>query len=90
MISCMCSYLRKADVWSLACTIVEMATGKPPYAGTPAVTAIFKIASATEPPPIPGPEILSETARDFLTKCFVLDPKHRASVTTLLSHPFLK
>lgn len=81
------TWCRKADVWSLGCTIIEMITGKPPYAGTPAVTAIYKIASSNEPPPLP--DGISDSLRDFLSKCFVVDPAKRASVAELLQHPFI-
>jgi serine/threonine protein kinase len=58
-----------ADVWSVGCTVIEMATGRPPWphCATP-VAAMFQIASSRDPPPIP--EHLSAQAKDFLLMCF--------------------
>ncbi|KAK3736511.1 hypothetical protein QZH41_009385, partial [Actinostola sp. cb2023] len=43
-------YGRKADVWSIGCTVVEMLTTKPPWANFEPMAALFKIATqATEP-----------------------------------------
>lgn len=60
---------RPADIWSLACTVIEMATGKPPWNNyTAPVAAMFQIASSKDPPPLP--EHLSREAKDFLLLCF--------------------
>ena len=60
---------RPADIWSLACTVIEMATGKPPWSSYAApVAAMFQIASSKDPPPLP--EHLSREAKDFLLLCF--------------------
>lgn len=60
---------RPADIWSLACTVIEMATGKPPWSNyTAPVAAMFQIASSKDPPPLP--EHLSREAKDFLLLCF--------------------
>ncbi|KAK6299457.1 hypothetical protein J4Q44_G00294900 [Coregonus suidteri] len=57
-------YGRKADVWSVACTVVEMLTQKPPWAEYEAMAAIFKIATQPTNPLLP--EGVSESARDFV------------------------
>ncbi len=32
-----------SDIWSLGCTIIELMTGKPPYADVIPMTAMFRI-----------------------------------------------
>ncbi|KAG5005146.1 hypothetical protein JHK82_029177 [Glycine max] len=58
------------DIWSVACTVIEMATGKPPWSQQypQEVSAIFYIGTTKSHPPIP--EHLSAEAKDFLLKCF--------------------
>lgn len=79
---------RQADIWSVGCTVIEMATGKPPWSQFQSqVSALFHIAQAKGPPPIP--ENLSPAAKEFLLLCFRRDPKMRPSARALLEHPFL-
>lgn len=78
---------RPADIWSVGCTVIEMATGKPPWSNYAPVAAMFQIASSKSPPPIP--DSLSPEAKDFLALCFNRVPKERANATRLLKHPFV-
>lgn len=78
-------YGRKADVWSLGCTVVEMLTEKPPWAEYEAMAAIFKIATQPTNPQLPSH--ISEHTRDFL-RCIFLEAKYRPSAEELLRHPF--
>uniref|UniRef100_A0A3Q0RGJ4 Mitogen-activated protein kinase kinase kinase 3 n=1 Tax=Amphilophus citrinellus TaxID=61819 RepID=A0A3Q0RGJ4_AMPCI len=78
-------YGRKADVWSLGCTVVEMLTEKPPWAEYEAMAAIFKIATQPTNPLLPLHT--SDQARDFIRSIFV-EAKHRPSAEELLRHPF--
>uniref|UniRef100_A0A670J5X5 Mitogen-activated protein kinase kinase kinase 3 n=1 Tax=Podarcis muralis TaxID=64176 RepID=A0A670J5X5_PODMU len=78
-------YGRKADVWSLACTVVEMLTEKPPWAEYEAMAAIFKIATQPTNPQLPSH--ISETCRDFIKRIFV-EARQRPSAEELLQHPF--
>ncbi|KAL1006250.1 hypothetical protein UPYG_G00069750 [Umbra pygmaea] len=80
-------YGRKADVWSVACTVVEMLTQKPPWAEYEAMAAIFKIATQPTKPLLP--EGVSDHARDFVRQVFV-EEKYRPTAEILLSHPFVQ
>ncbi|XP_041057318.1 mitogen-activated protein kinase kinase kinase 2 isoform X1 [Carcharodon carcharias] len=79
-------YGRKADIWSVACTVVEMLTEKPPWAEFEAMAAIFKIATQPTNPQLP-PHV-SDHSRDFLKKIFV-EVKQRPSAEELLRHTFV-
>uniref|UniRef100_A0A3P9M5P6 Mitogen-activated protein kinase kinase kinase 3 n=1 Tax=Oryzias latipes TaxID=8090 RepID=A0A3P9M5P6_ORYLA len=78
-------YGRKADVWSLGCTVVEMLTEKPPWAEYEAMAAIFKIATQPTNPLLPSHT--SDQACDFI-HCIFVEAKHRPSAEELLRHPF--
>eukprot|EP00250_Pteridium_aquilinum_P005821 c15855_g1_i1 orf=395-2476(+) len=76
-----------ADIWSVGCTVIEMATGKPPWSQQfQEVAALFHIGTTKSHPPIP--EHLSHEAKDFLLKCLKKEPHLRPTATELLQHPF--
>ncbi|WCJ43158.1 NPK1-related protein kinase 1 [Euphorbia peplus] len=77
-----------ADIWSVACTVIEMATGKPPWSQQyQEVAALFHIGSTKSHPEIP--EHLSDDAKDFLLNCLHKEPNMRADASKLLQHPFV-
>ncbi|KAG5560110.1 hypothetical protein RHGRI_003410 [Rhododendron griersonianum] len=78
-----------ADIWSVGCTVIEMATGKPPWSQQyqEEVAALFHIGTTKSHPPIP--EHLSVEAKDFLLKCLQKEPNLRLSALDLLQHPFV-
>ncbi|KAJ0630689.1 putative mitogen-activated protein kinase kinase kinase STE-STE11 family [Helianthus annuus] len=76
------------DIWSLGCTIVEMATTKPPWSEYEGVAALFKVGNTEVTPEIP--DHLSGDAKDFIFQCFQWAPARRPSAAQLLDHPFVK
>uniref|UniRef100_A0A161ZMJ9 mitogen-activated protein kinase kinase kinase n=1 Tax=Daucus carota subsp. sativus TaxID=79200 RepID=A0A161ZMJ9_DAUCS len=77
-----------ADIWSVGCTVIEMATGKPPWSQQyQEVAALFHIGTTKSHPPIP--DHLSAEAKDFLLKCLHKEPDWRPTASDLLQHPFV-
>lgn len=67
-------YDAKADIWSLAVTLIELATGSPPMRGT---TADILTATATGTArPTLGPEF-SKHMREFVDACLQNEPEKR-------------
>ncbi|XP_040592976.1 mitogen-activated protein kinase kinase kinase 19 [Mesocricetus auratus] len=82
-------YGRKSDIWSIGCTVFEMATGKPPLASMDRMAAMFYIGGHRGLMP-PLPERFSESAADFVRLCLTRDQHERPSALQLLKHSFLK
>jgi serine/threonine protein kinase len=81
-----------SDVWSLGCTIIEMATGIHPWAelrldNTDVAGLLVRIGYNGILPKYPLN--LSNDGKDFLDKCLKLNPIERWSCEKLLLHPFL-
>ncbi|KAF0893156.1 hypothetical protein E2562_023186 [Oryza meyeriana var. granulata] len=81
-------YNLPVDIWSLGCTIIEMATARPPWHQYEGVAAIFKIANSKDIPEIP--DSFSEEGKSFLQLCLKRDPASRSTATQLMDHPFVQ
>ena len=72
------------DVWSLGCVILEMATGRRPWASLDNEWAIMYNIAQGNPPQLPTREQLSGEGIEFLKRCFERDPRRRATAAELL------
>jgi serine/threonine protein kinase len=76
-----------ADIWSLGCSILEMATGSPPFGEMEWYRVLWTVGHGNAPP---IPETLSENAKNFVMRCLDINPMKRPTATELLLHPFVR
>ncbi|CAF3844301.1 unnamed protein product [Adineta steineri] len=80
---------KKADIWSIGCTLCEMATGKPPWSSEHSHLAVLLIIANGTKPPADLPDTCPASGQDFFRLCLTRDPSARPSAKDLLAHPFL-
>lgn len=83
-------YRRKADIWSVGCTVIEMATADSPLGKQKFDSdfdAIIKIANCVRKPEIPTN--VSAECQDFIKRCLQVDYDARPTARELLEHPFV-
>ncbi|XP_042350622.1 mitogen-activated protein kinase kinase kinase 19 [Plectropomus leopardus] len=81
-------YGRKSDIWSVGCTVFEMATGKPPLAHMDKMAALFYIGAQRGLMPS-LPDAFSDNAKDFVKISLTSDQRLRPSAEQLLKHSFI-
>ncbi|XP_060113091.1 mitogen-activated protein kinase kinase kinase 19 [Heteronotia binoei] len=81
-------YGRKSDIWSIGCTVFEMATGKPPLASMDRIAAMFYIGAHRGLMPT-VPNHCSRKAADFVHVCLTRNQHERPTALQLLQHPFV-
>lgn len=87
MIACS-GYSFEADVWSVGCCVIQMLTGKPPFANLDNQMAVmFAIISSKIEDQIPASA--SEGAKDFIRMCTKTNTKDRWTTAQLREHPWL-
>ncbi|KAJ3134734.1 Serine/threonine-protein kinase 25 [Geranomyces variabilis] len=80
-------YDYKADIWSLGITIIELATGNPPFADQDPRKAIFLI-PRTRPARLEGK--FSAALKEFLAFCLKEEPEERPTADELLRTKFIR
>ncbi|CAE8734249.1 unnamed protein product [Polarella glacialis] len=80
-----------ADVWSLGCCVVEMATGSPPWSDRHfdnILQACHVIAASDELPPYPA--TIPDKAASFVLACLRRNQQDRPTANELRHHPLFK
>ncbi|KAG6974493.1 hypothetical protein JG688_00003050 [Phytophthora aleatoria] len=80
---------RKADIWSIGCTVLRLLTGGPLWGDRhfdSQAALLYYIANLEKLPPLP--DGLSVNAREFILACLQIDPSMRPSAAELLKYPF--
>ena len=81
----------KLDIWSMGCILFEMLFGRAPFAGksrSDIVSSIIKTELELPTDEESGLQI-SEPCRDLLRQMLVKNPVYRASLGSVLAHPWL-
>jgi len=84
-------YGRKADIWSLGCVVLEMATATKPWgenAFDNVIAALRHIALSDKLPDIP--DNLGDACTDFVHCCLKRDADARPSARGLLHHTYIR
>lgn len=78
-------YSRKADIWSLGCTLLELATADIPWAekGLDSNKIMMYIGQTQETPQVP--QNLPPITRELISSCFHRDPEQRYDTQQLLN-----
>lgn len=77
-------HLGSDDIWSLGCVVLEMITGRRPWANLDNEWAIMYHVAAGHIPQLPAPDEVSMSGRRFLRRCLVQEPKKRSTAVELL------
>jgi len=76
-----------ADIWSLGCCLIEMATGKAPWSDHNFDNMFHAFRVIAQGGLIPGiPDHIDATAADFIKQCLTRDPATRPSAVELQTH----
>jgi len=74
------------DIWSLGCTVIELATARKPWCGQAALDCLLSNNDALIPR---IPEALPKSCQAFMKACLVRDPLRRPLITDLRFHRFI-
>lgn len=77
------------DIWSLGCCVLEMATGRRPWANLDNEWAIMYHIAAGHKPQLPSSDQLSAEGIRFLSRCLEHNPSKRPEAAELLNDPWI-
>lgn len=77
------------DIWSIGCVILEMVTGRRPWANLDNEWAIMYHIAANHVPQMPADDQASPECKMFLLRTLERDPARRPSAMELLSDPWI-
>eukprot|EP00762_Andalucia_godoyi_P003099 ANDGO_01116.mRNA.1 MAP3K epsilon protein kinase 1 len=84
-------YSYACDIWSLACTSIELLTGYKTYADEQGFRVFFAIADPSiSPIPADMAKFVSPDGLDFIQRCLAREWSQRPSATELLQHPWMQ
>ncbi|CAG8562205.1 16907_t:CDS:10 [Funneliformis mosseae] len=83
-------YSAKVDIWSLGCVVLEMFAGERPWSELSDLAAMFKLGSEKKAPPIREDIVMSNDARKFIDRCFIIEPEDRPTAKILLRDAFVQ
>lgn len=82
-------YDHKVDIWSLGVVTYIMLCGFPPFYHQNAQVLLTQIKSGKYSFPSPYWDLVSDQAKDFITKMLVVNPEKRLSVEECLKHEWI-
>lgn len=77
------------DIWSLGCVVLEMVTGRRPWANLDNEWAIMYHVAAGHLPQFPTKSEISSAGRKFISRCLIQDANKRATAMELLLDPWI-
>lgn len=77
------------DIWSLGCVFIHMVSGKRVWKECFTKEQVLSKLVFEKTPKIPKELLSDDQGKDFLQKCFQINPKRRWSADMLLQHPYL-
>ncbi|CDO93105.1 unnamed protein product [Kluyveromyces dobzhanskii CBS 2104] len=77
------------DIWSLGCVVLEMVTGRRPWANLDNEWAIMYHVAAGHLPQFPNKSEISSAGRKFISRSLIQDANKRATAMELLLDPWI-
>ncbi|CAD8151356.1 unnamed protein product [Paramecium pentaurelia] len=81
-------YNSKTDIWSLGVVFYELLYGKHPWIAQTEQELIYKILNKKVS--FPDFPVVSDSVKDLIKQCLIIDPYMRLSLNDLIKHPVIK